>query len=206
MARHERGTDEFGRVAAFSDGVFAIAMTLLVVGIAVPTVKEAQLGEALKALVPDITAFFISFLVIGRYWMAHHQFFARLRAVDTAFMTVNLCYLATIAFVPFPTALVSRYEDSALTVVIYAAALGAASLLETLMLVMARRADAFHTPVPAEVFKYEIIGSLLPVTMFAISVPIAFASTTFALVSWMLVFPGERWVARLAPEGYRTLD
>ena len=203
MSRHERGTEEFARVAAFSDGVFAIAMTLLVVGIAVPTVRESQLNSALGDLTPDIIAFFISFIVIGRYWMAHHQFFSRLRAVETEFISVNLLYLAAIAFVPFPTALVSKYEDSAITVVIYAATLGAASLLEAVMTYMAHRAGSFREPLTAVAFKYEMLGALLPVTMFAISVPIAFSSTTLALLSWLLLIPGERVIAnrRAAAEG-----
>lgn len=202
MNRHERGTEEFARVAAFSDGVFGIAMTLLVVGIAVPTVKEADLGQALSDLIPDITAFFISFLVIGRYWMAHHQFFGRLRAVNTRFMTVNLMYLAAIAFVPFPTALVSRYEGSPITVVIYALALGTASLFEGVMLVMARRDHAFKEPPTPEGIRYEVVGQLIPVAVFAISIPISFFSTTWALLSWLLTFPLEQLLARRAPAGY----
>ena len=181
-------------------------MTLLVVGIAVPNVKESELGSALSDLVPDITAFFISFVVIGRYWMAHHRFFARLGAVESGLMTVNLLYLAAIAFVPFPTGLVSRYEDSPITVVIYAAALAAASLLEGMMLVMARRAQAFAEPPADEVFRFELIASVVPVAMFAISVPIAFYSTTLALLSWMLVFPGEKLVDRLAPPEFRASE
>jgi uncharacterized membrane protein len=203
MSRHERGTEEFGRVAAFSDAVFAIAMTLLVVGIAVPTVKKSELDSALADLIPDILAFFISFIVIGRYWMAHHQFFARLKAVETPLISVNLVYLAAIAFVPFPTALVSKYEDSAITVVIYAAALGAASLLEAVMAYMAYKADAFREPLTPTAIKFELLAAVLPVTMFAISVPIAFASTTLALLSWLLLIPGERVIAnrRAAAEG-----
>jgi uncharacterized membrane protein len=206
VARYERGTEEFGRVATFSDGVFAIAMTLLVVGIAVPTVEESELNTALSDLFPDIIAFFISFLVIGRYWVAHHRFFARLGAVDSGLMTVNLMYLAAIAFVPFPTGLVSRYENSAITIVIYASALGAASLLEGGMLVMARRAHAFREPPGDDVFRFEVIASVIPVTLFVISVPIAFVSTTLALWSWILVFPAERIIARLAPARFRATE
>ena len=107
---YERGSEEFSRLLAFSDGVFAIAMTLLVVGIAVPTLADGgdvgQLADALNDLVPNFTSFFISFTVIGRYWVAHHHFFSMLRRVDGRLIWVNLLYLAFIAFLPFPTALV----------------------------------------------------------------------------------------------------
>ena len=82
----ERGGEEFARVLAFSDGMFAIAMTLLVVGIAVPTLDVAdsssELADALNDLSDAIVSFFISFAVIGRYWVAHHQLFSLLRGFD----------------------------------------------------------------------------------------------------------------------------
>ena len=79
-ARHYRRRSEeleFDRVAFFSDAVFAIAMTLLVVGIGIPKVKEGgDLGEALSSKDAEIFSFFLSFVVIGFFWLAHHRFFA----------------------------------------------------------------------------------------------------------------------------------
>ena len=80
-----RGDEEFARVLAFSDGLFAIAMTLLVVGIAVPELSnpgERELWDALRELDSAYVSFFISFVVIGRYWIAHHQFFRLLSKLD----------------------------------------------------------------------------------------------------------------------------
>src|SRR3954451_20994462 len=83
--RYRRRSEEleFYRVAFFSDAVFAIAMTLLVVGIGIPKVKEGgDLGTALSGKDAEIFSFFLSFVVIGYFWLAHHRFFARLGAVD----------------------------------------------------------------------------------------------------------------------------
>jgi uncharacterized membrane protein len=92
--------------------VFAIALTLLVVGIAVPTVEEARSAQAMWEVLWDLrqefASFFIGFAVIGRYWIAHHRFVGVLAAVDSRLMIANLGYLAFIAFLPFPTALVGR--------------------------------------------------------------------------------------------------
>src|SRR5918997_4513973 len=103
---YERGTEEFARVCTFSDGLFAIAMTLLIVGIAVPALRNAgdqtELLDKLNDLSSHFASFFISFAVIGRYWIAHHQFFAMLRAVDGRLIAVNMVYLTFIAFLPFP--------------------------------------------------------------------------------------------------------
>lgn len=206
MARFERGTEEFSRVGAFSDGVFAIAATLLIVGVGVPAVRESELGAALTDRIPDMIAFFISFVVIGKYWLAHHQFFSQLEAVDNRLMTANLVYLAAIAFVPFPTGLVARYEDSPVTVVIYALALATASFMEAVMFVFAHRARMLRIRYTDDVFRVGVIAALLPVLLFAISVPIAFVNTTLAVSSWLLVFPAEWVLARWAPRGFEPIE
>ncbi len=109
---------------AFSDAVFAIAMTLLVVGIEIPDLSDADsVGELADALSDDLAAFIsfvISFLVIGRYWVAHHAFFSRLAAVDNGLIGINLIYLLFIAFLPFPTGLLGNFFDNPLSIVVYA--------------------------------------------------------------------------------------
>jgi uncharacterized membrane protein len=200
MARtYDRGREEFGRVLAFSDGLFAIAMTLLVVGIGVPTVREAQLGDALRDLQPEILSFFVSFLVVGYYWLAHHRFFGNLQRLNTPLIVLNLVYLAAIAFVPFPTALVGKYEAEPVSVIMYALTLGAASFLETAMFVAARRGNCFRREVPDDVYRFAVVTSTLPVLAFTVSIPISLASTTLALLSWLLVIPLEHIADRWRP-------
>ncbi len=104
---------------AFSDGVFAIAMTLLVVGIVVPVDVSPsdsvhELAKALDHLVPNFISFFIGFAVIGRYWAAHYEFVGLLARIDTRLIASNLVYLAFIAFLPFPTALLGTLFDQSL--------------------------------------------------------------------------------------------
>jgi uncharacterized membrane protein len=190
---YERGTDEFSRVVTFTDGVFAIAMTLLVVQIEIPDVDPGDLGAAVSDRAPLITSFFISFIVIGYYWMAHHRFFALLQRVEPGLMLINLLYLSVIAFLPFPTGLVGEYEQQALSVVIYAAALGSASFLEVAMLSRARHIGALRKQPSPEVFHFAVITSLTPVAIFLLSIPIALYSSTLALLFWLANFPVQ-WV------------
>ncbi len=145
--RYRRRSEEleFDRVAFFSDAVFAIAMTLLVVGIGIPHVSDAKLGEALSGKDAEIFSFFLSFVVIGFYWLAHHRFFTRLAAVDVRFMQINMLYLAAIAFMPFPTALVGTYGPKPVTVVLYAITLGTASFLDAALFWHSQRAGLFRT-------------------------------------------------------------
>ena len=132
-----RDSAEFARVLAFSDGVFAIAMTLLVIGIEVPDIPDednvGDLADALGDLQPAFFSFFISFAVIGRYWLAHHQFIASLRAIDRRLITLNLVYLAFIAFLPFPTALIGNLFDNPLSIAVYAVAVALCSGWEVVL-------------------------------------------------------------------------
>src|SRR4051812_27652032 len=94
------------RTIAFSDGVFAIAITLLILSVEIPDLhgdSAAQLDRALDATVPDLISYFIGFYVIGKFWLAHHSMFQNLRGLDSRLMNANLLYLAFIALLPFPT-------------------------------------------------------------------------------------------------------
>ncbi len=199
-ARHYRRRSEeleFDRVAFFSDAVFAIAMTLLVVGIGIPHVSNAKLGEALDGKDAEIFSFFLSFVVIGFFWLAHHRFFARLAAVDARFMQINLLYLAAIAFTPFPTAIVGIYGgDEPVGVVLYAITLGVASFLEAALLWHAQHEGLLRQRMRDDVFRGNMAASLAPVAVFAISVPIAYVASSWALVSWLLIFPLEWLIGR----------
>jgi uncharacterized membrane protein len=188
--RHSPGL-EFDRFVFFSDAVFAIAMTLLVVGIGIPHVASDNLEHALHNKSDEILSFFISFLVIGYYWLAHHRFVAQLVTIDTGFMVLNLAYLAAIAFTPFPTALVGVYNGHTISVVLYAATLGAASFFEVMMFVRAHREKLFRHEMSPEVFRFGVLASSAPVVVFFISIPLAYINTTLALSSWLLIFPIE---------------
>jgi uncharacterized membrane protein len=182
---------EFDRVAFFSDAVFAIAMTLLVVGIGIPEVRDSELGDALRGKESEILSFFISFFVIGFYWLGHHQFFGLLASINTRLMRINLVYLAAIAFVPFPTALAGQYADEPATIVIYAITLSVASGLDALMEFVANHDGLFRRTMPPPVLRFGMVASLIPVVVFLASIPIAFVDTQMALLSWILIWPLE---------------
>jgi uncharacterized membrane protein len=188
--RHSQGL-EFDRFVFFSDAVFAIAMTLLVVGIGIPHVASQNLEHALENKSDEILSFFISFLVIGYYWLAHHRFVAQLVTIDTGFMVLNLAYLAAIAFTPFPTALVGVYNGHAVSVVLYALTLGAASFFEVMMFVRAYHEKLFRHEMPPDVYRFGVMASSAPVVAFFFSIPLAYVNTTLALSSWLLIFPTE---------------
>jgi len=97
------------RVEAFSDGVFAIAITLLVLDIDVPEPGSGRLGHELLAQWPSYAAYVVSFLTIGIIWINHHAMFRRLRVVDHSILIWNLMLLMSLGLLPFTTALMAAY-------------------------------------------------------------------------------------------------
>jgi uncharacterized membrane protein len=199
--RYDRPSADFDRVGYFSDAVFAIAMTLLVVGIGVPRLANpAELGDELRNLEPEIVSFFISFFVIGFYWRAHHDFFSRLKAVDSRFLLLNLFYLAAIAFVPFPTGLIGVYEHQPEAFVLYAVTLAVASGFDVVNLWYARRHDMLRQPVAPHRYPGVVVEQLIPVVVFLGSIPIAlYWDTTLALLFWLTIALWELVVDRFVP-------
>src|SRR5260221_11659632 len=93
----------------FSDGVFAIAATLLVLEMSVDTAHTHDLGSALLHLWPSYLAYVTSFITIGIIWMNHHTCVETMVRVDRTFLFLNLLLLLTVSFLPFPTRLVADY-------------------------------------------------------------------------------------------------
>src|SRR3954447_16101893 len=134
-----------GRLEAFSDGVLAIAITLLVLEIKIEPSGFDHLWRALAHEWPSYLAYVTSFLTIGAVWLAHHALFVRLRAIDAVLMRLNLLLLMAVSFLPFPTGLMAealRESDSAerAAVVVYGVLAGTIELL----LANASRCAAAH--------------------------------------------------------------
>jgi len=112
-----------GRLEAFSDGVFAIAATLLILEIGVDT-SRGDLGGQLTHIWPSYLAYVTTFLIIGIIWLNHHHCVSLIGRVDRTFLFVNLLLLLTVSFMPFPTKLVAQYlqkPDEKPAVIAYAA-------------------------------------------------------------------------------------
>jgi uncharacterized membrane protein len=107
---------ETTRVEAFSDGVFAIALTLLILGIKVPDLSNFATNKnlylSLVNLWPSYLAFILSFLAVLIMWINHHGFFKYLKKIDTAFLLVNGFLLLMVTFINYPTAVLAKYIES----------------------------------------------------------------------------------------------
>ena len=103
---------ETGRVEAFSDGVFAIAITLLILAVGIEKAPHGNLGSYLVDLWPAYVAYAVSFLTIGIMWVNHHLLFDNFARVDRPMLLLNILLLMLIAFVPFPTRVAAQFARS----------------------------------------------------------------------------------------------
>ena len=200
-----RESVEFARTLTFTDGLFAIAMTLLVVDLAVPTLSDAgsvhELADKLNDDGAKFISFFISFAVIGRYWFAHHTYFSALARIDRGLIGLNLVYLAFIAFLPFPTALLGEYFENPLSIAIYAVNVALVSGMEVVLFSYAYNHGLLARKLPRDVYRYGAAMSLSPVLFFLLSIPVAFVSTVVAACMWFLGIPFAAIAERWKPEG-----
>ena len=115
-------TAETSRVEAFSDGVFAIAITLLILEIKVPAAGTGALSQQLAQQWPSYVSFFISFAFIGIMWINHHRLFTHIVRCDHLLLILNLLLLLGVIVVPFPTAVLAthlRHTDQRAALILY---------------------------------------------------------------------------------------
>jgi uncharacterized membrane protein len=117
--------------------VFAIAITLLVLNLK-PTLGAHDMF-VIAPLIPNLIGFGLSFYVIGRYWLSHHQLFEAVQSYDRRLLTANLGFLAGVAFLPFPTSVVAEAKAGTGSVVFYLLSLAAVGLLLIMLALVARR-------------------------------------------------------------------
>ena len=202
QVRYERGSVEFNRVVALTDGIYAIAMTLLVLTIGVPRVDPDSLVDELKSIDGDLLTYVIAVAVLAYYWISNHRFVRHLAAMDPVYTGINVTYLAVVAFLPLPTALLDRYSAEPITVVVFLVPLLLISLLGVALFAWAHHRRLFVDEPSHRAVRYGMLIVLLPVLVFLLAIPIGLLSSpTYALALWILInFPISIWLDhRLGP-------
>jgi uncharacterized membrane protein len=180
---------ELDRIVFFSDAVFAIAITILVLDIRVPYgLSPAELPAEVLGLWPKYLSYVVSFLVLAIYWQAHHRVFRPIRGYDGTLVWLNFLFLMAVAFLPFPTSLLGEYGREQVSVVIYAANAAVASLLLSAISWYAGRG---HRLVPPdhddEESKIRRLQGLAVPAVFLASIGVSFFSPMAAMYSWLLL-------------------
>jgi uncharacterized membrane protein len=190
----EYGAQErsMGRTMALSDGVFAIAMTLLAFQIQVPDLhgpQVHQLGEALSDLSTQYWVYVLSFTVIALFWIAHHRLFRLLGGTDDVFIRANLVFLAAIAALPFPSAVMGRYGSQRAAVILYATSLTVTASLSTALFVLAYRRQLMVPTTTRLVVRDGVVRGLSAAGVFAVSIPVAIVAPGVAPFVWISYLP-----------------
>jgi uncharacterized membrane protein len=182
-----RNEIEFSRIVAFSDGVFAIAITLLVLQLGVePHVHNGELGKALLNERGDLFAYAISFAVIGRFWLVHHRFFGEVTGFDGRLIVLNLFYLAWIVLIPFSSQILGDHGGAEAAVILYAVNLVGVILAGVLLFADARRAGLSR--VSAEEARSGERAALAITGIFLLSILVALFSPELATYCWLALF------------------
>jgi uncharacterized membrane protein len=191
----QRFEDEGGleRLVFFSDAVFAIAITLLALEIRLPTdaadLTNQQLLANLAGIWPKYLSFAISFLVIGNFWIAHHRRYRFIMRYDNNLLLLNLLVLMSIAFIPFPTAVISENGNRTATI-FYALSIATTGLLSAVLWWYASHENRLlENNFDAKLARRNLISILTVPTVFLLSVGLAFIHPDLAKFSWILTGP-----------------
>lgn len=192
---------DLDRIVFFSDAVFAIAITLLVLDIRVPYLSEdlvaEELGASLLALWPKYLGYVISFLSIAVFWNIHHRIFREIKGYDGTLILLNFLFLMFVAFLPFPTSLLGEYGNNQLPVAIYAAMLAIGRLLLTAIYWYATSGNRLvsGTTDPTMVRFFHVRGLTISL-IFLLSIGVSFFSVRAAVGSWVLLMAVDAVILR----------
>ncbi len=184
----EARSRSMGRIMALSDGIFAIAMTLLAFQIQPPDLHGTQvhhLGKALASLSTQYWVYVLSFAVIALFWIAHHRLFRLLASADGIFIRANLVFLMAVAALPFPSAVMGRYGRQRAAVILYAASLAITATLETALWLLADRRHLLSRAATPSAIQDGILRGASAAAVFAVSIPVAAVAPQAAPYVWI---------------------
>lgn len=194
------------RLEAFSDGVFAIVITLLILDIRIPDVQPALLGASLIALLPQLLTYVLSFFIVGLYWHLHHQVATEIKRIDGAFIWLNLVWLLFVSILPFPTALLGRYPLQPIPLTIYGLNLILVNVTGFVIIVYFQKHPYLRlTPMSSAELRalapiYVIVNSLYAV---AIGSAWIFPWLSYGIYVFVLLWVTIRSIRRASPQNAR---
>jgi uncharacterized membrane protein len=191
----EVGRYGVGRMLTLSDGVFAIALTVLVLSLHVDASTPAsEVGAAIRRSWSEVYAYALSVVVIGAFWMGHHRLYARVTGIDAGLLWLNVLYLGFVALIPYPTDLLGRYGRESDPVALYGGVIGLGALALVVIAIYSR-----HRSLIPRTASYRAVLRGAPIAaVFLVSVPIAFATPKGAQFFWLAAIPIRMLTSRLA--------
>ena len=176
------------RIINFSDGVFAVAITLLVVQLPIPVkAPDRELGDDLTGNLPMLISYGISFGVIALYWLKHLGFNNHVRRYSVGLIWLNFMFLLVIAFLPFPTAVYGTHSSDEVAQVLYAGTIAVAGYISALMwLWTLRRPQLMHEGIDLDEVRHSLFISTIMPTGFSISIAFSFIYPPMVPYIWLV--------------------
>ncbi|MDR0359071.1 MAG: DUF1211 domain-containing protein [bacterium] len=192
-----------GRLLALSDGVFAIAMTLLVLSIPVPGLGDhpsnRQVTEAVLNLAPNLTAFAVSFIIVGNYWRAHHRAFRQGERVDSPLLWLNLVVLLFVCLVPFTTDFQIHYGSTTAAIEVYYGNLAIIGIAFAVLGIYGHRRRLVPYPTRQQAIRAQARGLTPAVAFMGAMVVGLFAPRLAGPYGWLLLFPANLLLRAILP-------
>lgn len=189
---YPRSERELDRLVAFSDGVMAIAITLLVLKIEVPDLPEnaspGELTDAVVGLIPNILTFIWSFLVVARFWVVHRHLFSGLIRTDSRLNGLNILFLLLIALLPFPSDLLGRFGPSTLSIALFAGLIALTGIVIAYMGRYAyRQPGLVASGVDLSEDYQDTFDAFITPVVFLLSIGVAIVDANIAPYTWFLL-------------------
>ena len=186
LGPRERRHADPDRLLTFTDGVFAIIITILVLDIRVPELGSGQsLSDALTDIQPTLVAFVVSFLIVGTYWVWHRGTFTQVRYVDGNTIWLNLVFLLPVSLIPFAASALGEYSSDATALHIYGIVLTAATLLRMALLYYIYRHPGLLWESPTKQSRrIATITAASPLVVYAVAMLAAESYPTLSLVMY----------------------
>jgi len=188
------------RLIFFSDAVFAIAITLLVLDVRLPAGEEAgndaQLLATLLGIWHKYLAYVVSFLVIGSFWSAHHRKFRLIRRYDRRMVLFNLLILMVVAFIPFPSSVLSENGTRTATI-LYALTMIVGGVLFLLFWwYVVHHEDLIQPHLSPQQRRREFLAPIATILIFMLSIGLSYLDPGLARFSWLLILPASLYLNR----------
>lgn len=179
------------RLEAFSDGVFAIVITLLILDIKLPEADYDHLEESIHRMLPSVGAYVLSFFVIGLYWVFHHMYIDRLKKVNGTIIIFNFITLLLVSIMPFPTSLMGKYPFTLIPLLIYGGCLLASNLIGLITVVyLKHHPELLHHSRGTDYFKAQLPVYAWVNLPYIIALGIAFYNPIISYLVFVVVLLG----------------
>ncbi len=189
------------RIEALTDGIFAIAMTLLVLALVVPDIAEpitnAAVQNALYGILPSLYTLVLSFILLALFWNIHHRTFQRITRVNNGLLWINMFWLLFIVLVPFSATLTGKYGQFPISHIVFNINMLGISLFLFLNTFYAHRSDSFDERVnPRDIVMIKR-DNILFIVISLLALLISFFAPRYSALVYLLIFPLEFLLHRL---------